>query len=155
MTKKLGVVFPGYGEQFIGMSKDLYDESRIVQEFFEQAAGSVDINFVKLCFASSAQEISSIRYAYLAIYLFECSLYELLSQKGLKPDFIAGYGIGEYAACYAAKSLSFIDGIYFINKYAQFYEEFVKSKEGKDFTVLKITRGFTKESLQQLIDTTN
>lgn len=150
MTKRLGVVFPGYGEQFIGMGKDLYDESRLVQEFFEQAAGSVDINFVKLCFASSAEEISSIRNAYLAIYLFECSLYEILHQKGLRPDFLAGYGIGEYAACYASGSLSFIDGMYFINKYAQFYDDFIQHH--KAYTVLRITRDFTIESLQELVD---
>lgn len=70
-TKRIGVVFPGYGEQFIGMGKDLYDELRVVQEFFEQAAGSAEINFVKLLFASSDEDISSIRYSYLAIYLFE------------------------------------------------------------------------------------
>lgn len=151
MTKRLGVVFPGYGQQFIGMGKDLYDESRLVQEFFEQAAGSVDINFVKLCFASSAEDISTIRNAYLAIYLFECSLYEILLQKGLKPDFLAGYGIGEYAACYASNSLSFIDGMYFINKYAQFYDNFIQQHA---YSVLRVTRDFSLESLQQLIDVT-
>ena len=150
MSKRIGVVFPGYGEQFIGMGKDLYDQLRIVQEFFEQAAGSVDINFVKLCFASSAKEIALINNAYLSIYLFECSLYEILYQKGLRPDFIAGHGIGEYTACFASKSLSFIDGLYFINKYSNFYSEFIK--KNKTYTVLKITKDFTKESLEKLID---
>lgn len=150
MTKRLGVVFPGYGEQFIGMGKDLYDESRPVQEMFEQAAGSTDINFVKLCFASSAADIAQPRHAYLAIYLLECALYDLLYKKGLRPDFLAGYGIGEYTACFASGSLSFIDGLYFINKYAQFYEEFLK--KNKKCTVLKITRDFTKETLQALLD---
>lgn len=150
MNKRIGVVFPGYGEQFIGMGKDLYDESRVVQEFFEQAAGAVDINFVKLCFASSAEDISAISNAYLAIYLLECSLYELLRTRGLRPDFIAGYGIGEYAASFAARSLSFIDGIYFLNKYAQFYNEFIRNTN--IYTVLRIAKGFTEESLQEVIN---
>ncbi|MBI2353011.1 acyltransferase domain-containing protein [Candidatus Dependentiae bacterium] len=148
--KRIGIVFPGYGEQFIGMGKDLYDQFRVVQEFFEQAAGASDINFVKLCFASSAKEILAIENAYVAIYLFECSLYELLYQKGLRPDFVAGYGIGEYAACFASGALSFVDGIYFINKYAKFYGDFAKQK--KDYSVLRISRGFTKETLQKLLD---
>ena len=74
MSKRIGVIFPGYGEQFVGMGKDIYDKVRIVQEFFEQAAGTADINFVKLLFASSDEEISSIRNAYLAIFLFEVSV---------------------------------------------------------------------------------
>lgn len=146
-TKRIGVVFPGYGEQFIGMGKDLYDELRIVQEFFEQAAGTAEINFVKLLFASSDEEISSIRYSYLAIYLFETSLYEVLRSKGLRPDFVAGHGIGEYSAAYATKSLSFVDGLYILNKYAQFYDQFIKDKK---YEALRIVRDFEVETLQEL-----
>lgn len=149
MAKRIGVVFPGYGQQFIGMGKDLYDESRVVQEFFEQASSVVDKNFVKLLFASSDQEISSVRYGYLAIFLFEASLYQLLKEQGLSPDFVAGYGIGEYAACFASGSLSLVDGLYFLNKYSSFYNTFLQDK---DFAVLKISRGFTVDSLQKLVD---
>ncbi|HSW75420.1 MAG TPA: ACP S-malonyltransferase [Candidatus Saccharimonadales bacterium] len=149
MSKRIGVVFPGYGEQFVGMGKDIYDEVRTVQEFFEQAAGTADINFVKLLFASSDEEISSIRHAYLAIYLFEVSLYQVLYEKGLRPDFVAGYGIGEYAAAYASRSLNFFDALYILNKYAQFYDEFMQDK---DFTVLRIFREFDVQSLQELCD---
>lgn len=146
-NKRIGIVFPGYGQQFIGMGKDLYDELRIVQELFEQAAGTAEINFVKLLFASSDEEISSIRYAYLAIYLFETSLYQVLTERGLKPDFVAGYGIGEYAASFATRSLSFVDGLYILNKYAQFYSEFIKEKP---YTCLRIVREFELEMIEAL-----
>jgi len=147
MSKRIGVVFPGHGQQFIGMGKDLYDELRIVQEFFEQAAGTANLNFVKLLFASSDEEILSIRYGYLAIFLFEASLYEVLYDRGLRPDFVAGYGIGEYAAAYASRSLTFVDALYILNKYAQFYDEFMKDK---DYTVLRIIREFDVESIEEL-----
>ena len=147
--KRIGVVFPGHGDQFIGMGKDLYDELRLVQEFFEQAAGTAEINFVKLLFASSEEEILSIRYGYVANYLFEASLYEVLYEKGLRPDFVAGHGIGEYVAAYASRSLSFIDGLYILNKYAQFYDEFLKDK---DLTSLRIIREFDVESIEELCE---
>lgn len=145
--KRIGVVFTGHGEQFIGMGKDVYDKLRVAQEFFEQAAATADINFVKLLFASSEQEIMSIRYGYDAVYLFEVCLYQILYNKGLRPDFLAGYGIGEYAAAYASRSLSFVDGLYILNKYAQFYAEFLDDKE---YTVLRIVREFDLESLEAL-----
>jgi [acyl-carrier-protein] S-malonyltransferase len=147
--KRIGVVFPGYGEQYIGMGKDLYDQLRIVQELFEQAAGTAETNFVKLLFASSDEEISSIQYAYLAIYLFETSLYAVLSERGLRPDFVAGHGIGEYAAAYATGSLSFVDGLYILNKYSQFYNEFIKDKS---YTALRIVREFEVESIEELCE---
>lgn len=151
MKKTVGVVFPGYGEQFVGMGKNLYDESRMVQEFFEQAATCLDINFVKLCFASSDKEISEIDKGYLAVFLLECSFYALLAQQGLKPDFLAGYGVGEATAAFASGSVTFADGLYILNKYAVFMKEFTQAHL-KDYTVLRLVRGFTKESLTELCE---
>jgi [acyl-carrier-protein] S-malonyltransferase len=148
MEKTLGIVFPGYGEQFIGMAKCLHDEHRLIQELFEQAAQCTDINFVKLMFASSTKEISSARNAFLAIFLHEFSLYSLLRENGLmKPDFIAGYGIGEYAAASASGSLSFADGLYILNKYSKLYSEFVKDEP---HSVIRIVRGFDLKELQKI-----
>lgn len=146
-TKRIGVVFPGYGQQYIGMGKDLYDHYRMVQELFEQASGASEINFVKLLFASSDEEISSIRNAYLAIFLFEVCLYEILYAQGLRPDFVAGHGIGEYAAAYTTRSLSFVDSFYILNKYSQFYDEFMKDKP---YDCLRIVREFSLEDIEKL-----
>ena len=43
---KIGMLFPGYGSQFVGMDKDLYDESRTFQEYFEEASNCLNVNFV-------------------------------------------------------------------------------------------------------------
>ena len=39
---KKAYVFPGQGAQFVGMGKDLYDQSPLAKEYFEKA-----LNFVK------------------------------------------------------------------------------------------------------------
>lgn len=120
---KTGILFQGFGEQFVGMGKDLYDEHRIMQEYFEEAASCLDYNFVKLCFASAETELSYMPNAYTSIFVMGVSVYALLKEQGITPDLIAGYGIGEYAALHAAGSLSFPDGLYFINKYALALQE--------------------------------
>lgn len=148
-TKRVAVLFTGYGEQQIGMLKDLYDKNRFVQERFDQASLVINYNFIKGIFASSDQELSLIPYAYPSIYLVQTCLYDLLKEKGLQPEFVAGYGIGEYAAAYATQSLSFIDSLYILNKYATVFDAYVADKS---FAVLRIIRGFTHESLQALID---
>jgi [acyl-carrier-protein] S-malonyltransferase len=130
------------------MGKELYDQSRMTQEFFEQASTCLDINFTKLCFASSDKEISTVDKGYLAIVLLECALYAELAQRGLRPDFVAGYGIGEYAAAFASGSLNFADTLYILNKFSQFYKEFIDQQD--DFTVLRLVRGFDYISLQEL-----
>lgn len=150
MKKTVGILFPGYGEQFVGMGKKLYDESRLVQDLFEQASMCFDINFVQLCFAASDAEMSEIDKGYLAILLLETAIYAQLAESGLRPDFIAGYGIGEYAAAVACGSLSFADSMYLLSKYARIFKEFIG--EHKNYSVLVLSRGFTKESLTELCE---
>lgn len=121
---KIGLIFTGYDSQFIGMAKDIYDEYRIVQDYFEEAHNCLNINFVKLCFASSDQELSKVSNAYLSIFLVNSALFALLKEHGVNPDLIAGYGMpGFYSAIYSANGFTFPDGLYLLKKFTSFYEE--------------------------------
>lgn len=124
---KVAMVFPGYGSQFVGMAKELYDESRLMQEYFEEASSCLNVNFVKLCFASSELELAKMDYAYESIFLVSSSIAALLKQENIVPDIVAGFGVGEYSAIAAAQGLSLPDGLYFLSKYAQFYQELLNS----------------------------
>lgn len=120
---KIAMLFPGYGSQYVGMAKDLYDESRTVQEYFEEAGNCLPINFVKLCFASSDAELSRMENAYPGTFLVSCAIHALLKEEGIKADIVAGYNLGEYAALYAAGAFTFPDGLYLLSKYASIYQE--------------------------------
>ena len=117
---KVGMLFPGFGSQFVGMGKEIYDNSRIVQEYFEEASNCANINFVKLCFASSDAELALISNAYLALFLTTVSTAAAVKEIGFEMDIVAGYGVGEIAAICATKGLSFPDGIYLLTKISQF-----------------------------------
>jgi len=120
---KIGMLFPGFGSQSVGMGKDLYDDSRIVQEHFEEASNCLNENFVKLCFASSDAELSKINNAYPALFLVSVSIAALLKEKGIVPDVVAGCDIGAFSAISSVGGLSIPDGLYLLNKYSQFYQE--------------------------------
>ncbi len=144
---KIGMIFPGYGSQFVGMCKELYDSSRLVQEYFEEASNCLNSNLIKLCFASSDAELSKIQNAYPAIFLVGSSIATLLKQEGIEPQVVAGYNTGEYAALFTAKGMSFPDGLYLLNKYAILYQEFLD--ELKDFEVVRVA-GIVAQELELL-----
>jgi len=118
---KIGILFPGYGSQFVGMAKELYDHSRVIQEHFEVASHCLELNFVKLCFASSDLELSKLNNAYPALFLVSTAVAEYLKELGVQASCVAGYGIGEYGAVSFGGGLSFADGLYLLKKLAEFY----------------------------------
>ncbi len=143
---KIGMLFPDYGSQFVGMGKELYDHSRLVQEYFEEAFNCLNINFVKLCFASSDIELAKIENAYVAIFLISVSTAALLKQEGIQPTEVAGYGIGELSAVSVAGGLSLPDGLYFLHKYAQFYQELLANLN----VSLIAVEGLSRETVESL-----
>ena len=46
-----------------------------------------------------------------------------LRHEGITPSLVAGYNIGEYSSLLAANSITFPDGLYLLNKLANFYQE--------------------------------
>lgn len=141
---KTAFLFPGYGSQFVGMAKDVYDDSRIMQEYFEEAANCLNANFVKLCFASSDAEISQLNAAYPSLFLVSCAFASIIKDRGIIPDLVAGYNTGEYAALYTAQSITFPDGLYLLNKYATLYQQFLDEHA---CAVLQVN-GVAKKDLQ-------
>lgn len=132
----VGVLFPGYGSQFVGMGKDFYDRYRIVQELFEEASCCTDLNFVKLCFASSENTLGRIEYAYSALFLVQASLFRVMCHHGLQPTAVAGCGIGSMSAWYASGVITLPDGLYLLRKLTLFYQELLASKQ---FAIVRIT----------------
>jgi len=144
--KKIVFLFPGYGSQFVGMAKELYDEYRVVQEYFEEAANCLKDNFVKLCFASSDAELGRLENAYVALFLVSSAIAQLLKEKGIVPDAVAGRDQGEYAAFCFAGGMSFPDGLYLLSKYASMYAEALREMDAQ----LERVEGVDRETIERI-----
>lgn len=139
---KVAIVFPGYGSQSLGMGKSLYDDERLVQEYFEEASACLNRNFVKLCFASSQEQLALIANAYPALLLLGYATYRVLLQEGVSPHLVAGENIGAFTAFACAGAMSFPDALFIINQYAQMYEQFLKDN---DVAMISIVGGDHKK----------
>jgi [acyl-carrier-protein] S-malonyltransferase len=145
---KVGVLFPWYGSQYVGMGKELYDNSRVMQEYFEEAASCLNINFVKLCFASSQSELAKIGQGSQALFVVSSALYALLQEQHvpIEPLFFAGYNGGEYAALHAAGCVNVPDGLYLLSKYAQLYTELLEQYQ---YTFVRVS-GISFDHLEKV-----
>ncbi len=103
-------VFPGQGAQFVGMGKELYDNSPLAREMFEKANDILGFRITNLMFSGTDEDLRQTRVTQPAIFLHSVILAMTLGE-GFKPDMVAGHSLGEFSALVASKSLSFDNGL--------------------------------------------
>ena len=111
-------VFPGQGAQFVGMGKDLYDNSPMAHELFEKANELLGFRITDLMFNGTDEDLRQTKVTQPAIFLHSVLLAKTLGDS-FKPEMIAGHSLGEFSALVANGALSFEDGLMLVSKRAQ------------------------------------
>jgi [acyl-carrier-protein] S-malonyltransferase len=102
---KIAFIFPGQGSQYVGMTKDLYENSAFAPEVFEKAEKILGFDIKKICFEGPENELKQTRITQPAIFLHSVILTGLFTK--VKPDMLAGHSLGEYAAVALSGALSY------------------------------------------------
>src|ERR1043165_6362385 len=98
-------VFPGQGSQFVGMGKDLYENSPLAKELFEKANSILGFRITDIMFGGTDEELKQTKVTQPAIFLHSVIL-ALTSGDKMKPEMVAGHSLGEFSALVANKTLS-------------------------------------------------
>ena len=110
-------VFPGQGAQYIGMGKDLFDQSTKAKDLFNKANKILKFRITDIMFDGTEDQLKETNVTQPAIFLHSVILSSLLGDD-FKPDMVAGHSLGEFSALVANKSLSFEDGLKLVAKRA-------------------------------------
>ena len=103
-------IFPGQGAQFVGMGKDLYEQSAQARELFEKANELLGFRITDIMFDGTDEGLKQTNVTQPAIFLHSVILAKVLGDV-FKPDMVAGHSLGEFSALVSAGALSFADGL--------------------------------------------
>src|SRR5579863_1449636 len=103
-------LFPGQGAQFVGMGKDLYEQSEKARELFEKANEILGFRITDIMFSGTDEDLKQTKVTQPAIFLHSVILAKVLGDD-FKPDMAAGHSLGEFSALVSAGALSFEDGL--------------------------------------------
>lgn len=145
-------VFPGQGAQFVGMGKDLYDNSPLAKELFEKANQILGFRITDLMFAGTDEDLKQTKVTQPAIFLHSVIMAKVLGP-GFQPDMVAGHSLGEFSALVAAGALSFEDGLVLVSKRAMAMQKACEARPSTMAAVLGLDDAIVEEVCASINDT--
>ena len=106
---KRAFLFPGQGSQYVGMAKDLFENSAEAKEMMRMADSVLGINLSQIMLEGPDDELRQTEYTQPAIFLHSVVLANLL--RTLEGEGAAGHSLGEYSALVSAGAIQFLDAI--------------------------------------------
>jgi len=136
--KKVALIFPGQGSQYVGMGKELYDRFKLVRDTYDEAGSVVGYDMADKCFKKPLigskfvhrADLDKTKYTQPAVFVTGYACYrifeEMCREVGVKCNvaFLAGHSLGEYTALAVAKAMDFRTCMDLVQKRANFITEF-------------------------------
>ena len=138
---KVAFLFPGVGDQYRGLGRALYQQEPVfaqaVDECLAIAADRCGVDLREVFFAEPPVEVQvpslfgggpsddlmdHAEIAHPFLFTVEYALAQLLAHRGVKPDLLVGYSLGEYVAAAVAGVFTLSDALWVVTERARLIE---------------------------------
>jgi [acyl-carrier-protein] S-malonyltransferase len=139
---KTSYIFPGQGSQFVGMGKDLCDNSSAAKAVLELADKTLGFPLSNLCFTGPETDLRqtvNAQPAILTVSLACLAAAREANQQGLPaPAFVAGHSLGEYTALAVAGVFDYPTAIHLARERGRLMYEAGQAVPGSMIAILGI-----------------
>ena len=135
---KVAFVFAGQGAQYSGMGKELCEKSPAAQVVFD-VADKLRPGTSEQCFAAPVEELSITKNTQPCLYCVDLAAARALEEAGVRPDYVAGFSLGEIAALTFAGIFEDRQGFDFVCKRGEAMQKAGEENPGAMAAVLKLT----------------
>jgi len=133
------IVFPGQGSQSVGMLSELAENFQVVNEVFQEASDTLNIDLWTMCQADGDSLNKTINTQPAMLAAGYATFKVLKGEVDLKPESFAGHSLGEYSALVATNSIEFSDAIKLVRKRAELMQDAVPSGTGGMAAILGLS----------------
>lgn len=145
---KIAFVFSGQGAQYSGMGKELYDASPAAKAVYDMA-DSVREGTSKQCFEGSTEELCKTVNTQPCVFTADLAAAYALTEKGIAPDCVAGFSLGEISALAFSKILSDEEAFKLVCIRGELMDKAATENPGAMVAVMKISPQQVEEVCSQ------
>ena len=142
-------VFPGQGAQFVGMGKDLYDNSQLAKDLFEKANEILGFRITDIMFEGTPEELKQTKVTQPAIFLHSVIMAKVAGDN-FQPNMVAGHSLGEFSALVSAGALSFEDGLKLVHTRALAMQKACELKPSTMAAILSLEDEQVENALKEI-----
>jgi bacillaene synthase trans-acting acyltransferase len=129
MAKKMIWMFAGQGAQYYQMGRELYEREPVFRQFLDRADHLVQelineslVDIIYRQRTNRFEPFHRLLHTHPAILIFQCAIGEVLLKRGLRPDYLLGYSLGEFACLVISGVISFEEALVALVKQAELVE---------------------------------
>lgn len=149
---KIAFVFSGQGAQYTGMGKELYDCSPAAKAVFDMADGIREGTSAQ-CFEGDKEVLNRTVNTQPCVFTVDLAAAAAVAEKGIKPDYIAGFSLGEIAGLGFSGMLGYEEAFKLVCKRGELMDISANERKSTMIAVLKLSPEKVEEIAAKFEDT--
>lgn len=133
------------------MGKDLYENSALARELFEEANEILGFRLSDVMFEGSSEDLKQTKVTQPAVFLHSV-VKAAMAGDDFQPAMVAGHSLGELSALVANKSLTFKDGLRLVYQRAMAMQKACEMQESTMAAVLGLDDALVEQACREIDD---
>jgi [acyl-carrier-protein] S-malonyltransferase len=128
--------FPGQGSLATGMGQEIATLVPEAMEVFERGSEAAGLDLMRLCFEAPEAELVETEVQQPALVATSLAVLAAIRARGIKPDYVVGHSVGEFAALAAAGALRVEEAIGLVRERGLAMAEAARANPGSMAAIL-------------------